>query len=360
MDDWFPTFRRWRLGELPAPFTWPWYTTTAQRRGLLHVIATGIEEKLPLSPLLEAWMQDERGVQRKRIRRLIRLLNEGTPIADAVEQVPGILRDEDVLALRFDAQTGTTTAAVRESLAAQTSFVSEPPAHWLSTILYLVVVGLIAVAIVIFMLISIIPKFRQIMSEFSLSLPPLTEAYVGLVSLFESYWWLWILLVVMLLSILFTGPGRFARQSLSRMFGFIRGSRMANVLRLIAIASDAGRPIAGALSTLARYHYDATIRSKLLYVRNELEQGAELWPTMGAAGLLADPDVRALNLAERVGNRSWVLAQLAYGKNRGARLQLDRISQLLLPAAVLLLGSFVLFQSAAIFMSLTNLIKSLA
>jgi type II secretory pathway component PulF len=81
---------------------------------------------------------------------------------------------------------------------------------------------------------------------------------------------------------------------------------------------------------------------------------------MGAAGLLADPDVRALNLSERVGNRSWVLTQLAYGKNRRAARQLDWMSQIVLPVAVLLLGSFVLFQAAAIFMSLTSLIRSLA
>jgi hypothetical protein len=54
------------------------------------MIAVGIEEKLPLVPLLESWTEDERGAQRNRILRLIRILNEGTPIADAVEQVPDI------------------------------------------------------------------------------------------------------------------------------------------------------------------------------------------------------------------------------------------------------------------------------
>ena len=66
------------------------------------------------------------------------------------------------------------------------------------------------------------------------------------------------------------------------------------------------------------------------------------------------------NLAERLGNRSWVLTQLAYAKNRLAMRRLDHVSQLLLPAVVLLMGLFVLFQALALFTPLTNLIRGLA
>src|SRR5262245_50701315 len=126
MNSRFPTFRRWFGGDYWAPFGWPWYTTAAQRRSLLRMIAVSIEEKLQLVPLLEAWVEDERGAQRARVLRLIRILNEGTPVADAVEQVPNILRDEDILALRFDAQSGTLTTAVRQALSASDAGLPEP------------------------------------------------------------------------------------------------------------------------------------------------------------------------------------------------------------------------------------------
>src|SRR5437762_12544622 len=100
MDSWFPTFRRLARTRISLPFAWPWYTTSAQRRGLLRLIAVGLEQNLPLVPLLKAWTEDERGTQYFRVRWLVHLLNRGTPLADAVEQIPGILRDEDVLAIR--------------------------------------------------------------------------------------------------------------------------------------------------------------------------------------------------------------------------------------------------------------------
>ena len=129
---------------------------------------------------------------------------------------------------------------------------------------------------------------------------------------------------------------------------------------MIAIASNAGRPMAGALSTLARYHFDSTLRNKLSFVRNEMEQGANLWQSMSAVDLLTDADVRALNLAERLGNRTWVLTQLANAKNRRAIRRLDYASQLVLPAVVLLMGLFVLFQALALFTPLTNIIRGFA
>ncbi len=121
-----------------------------------------------------------------------------------------------------------------------------------------------------------------------------------------------------------------------------------------------GPPYCRALSTLARYHFDPAIRYKLLFVRNELEQGADLWQSMSAVDLIADADARALNLADRLGNRSWVLTQLALAKNRRALRRLDRFSQLVLPAVVLLMGMLVLFQALALFTPLINLIRGLA
>src|SRR5687768_8337745 len=116
MASWFPTLRRFAFGPGSFRSWWPLYTTTAQRQALLRLLVVAIEENLPLAPLMEQWMEDERGLQRRRLRKLAGLLRQGGSLADAVEAVPRVLREEDLLALRFDAQTGTRTAAMREQL----------------------------------------------------------------------------------------------------------------------------------------------------------------------------------------------------------------------------------------------------
>jgi type II secretory pathway component PulF len=253
------------------------------------------------------------------------------------------------------------TTAVREVLDDPANNNPERLSRLRGTSLYLWTMVILGLPIVAFIAIKIMPQFQMILHEFEMRPPGVTQFFLQVTGLFANYAWLLILaLMVGVLSLVFTRPGRLARRGIARFFRPLRAQRTAGLLRMIAIASNAGRPIAGALSTLARYHFDPALRNKLLFVRNEMEQGANLWQSLGAVDVITDADVRALNLAERLGNRSWVLTQLAYAKNRRAIRRLNHVSQLLLPAMVLLVGLFVLFQALAVFMPLTNIIRGLA
>ncbi len=361
MDSQFPTFRRLAGTRVSLPFIWRWYTTAAQRRGLLRLIAVGIEEKLPLVPLLESWTADQGGIQHYRLHRLLRLLKDGTPLADAVEQIPGILRDEDILAIRFDAQSGTVTTAVREILDDPHGISPRRPSGLRNNFMYFGTVLLMGLPVVVFIQMKIMPQFNDIFHEFNLEPPSAMEWSQRIAGLFASYWWLAMLAaLIVLLSMLFARPGRFVRHAAGRSFGPFRDRRAADLLSKLAITTNAGRPLAGALSTLARYHFDSAIRHKLLFVRNEVEQGVDLWQSMNDVDLITNPEARVLSMSERVGNRSWALMQLAYGKNRGAMRYLERMSQLVLPVVVLLMGIFVLIQALGVFMPLTKLIHALA
>lgn len=363
MDSWFPTFRRLANKRIPFPIPtlWPWRTGAARRRSLLRLIAAGIEEKLPLGPLVEVWAADERGPQKYRVERLARLLNDGTPLPDAVEQVPGVLRDEDVLAIRFDAQSGTQTAAVRELLD-ESAMSSNRPPRVRNSILYLGTILLIGFVLVSFLQFKIVPEFNKILEEFDQDPPSAFEWSIRLSNVFARYWWVGALAALALVWSAFSaGPGRFIRYAiLGRFFEPLRELRAADVLQKLGIATGAGRPVPGALSTLARYHFDPTTRHKLLFVRNEVEQGADVWQSMNAVELLTQPEVRLLTTAERVGNRPWALKQLAWGKRQRTERGLERLSQLLLPVLVLVLGAFVLFQALTIFLPLTQMLNSLA
>lgn len=361
MNSWFPTFRRLANTRVPFPSWRPGRTTLGQRRSALRLIAVATEEKLPLSPLIEAWAADERGVQKHRLHRLAGLLKDGTPLPDAVEQIPGVLRDEDILAIRFDAQSGTLTAAVRQVLEEFQPTPASGPSRFRQTMIYVCTVLLVAFLIVTFLQIEIVPEFNKIAEEFQIEQPAVLHWSQHLAVTFTNFWWLGALaLVVLLWSTFSARPGRFVRHMiLGRFYRPWRELRSAEVLHKLSVAARAGRPVPGALSTLARYHFDPTTRHKLLFVRNEVEQGADVWQSMTAVGLLTPPEVRLLKTAERVGNRPWALKQLAQGKKRRTSRRLGRMSELLLPAIVLVMGGFVLFQALTIFLPLTQFIYGL-
>jgi len=361
MDSWFPTFRQladWRI-ELRLPSWWPLYSTSAQRQSLLRLIAVAIEENVPLGLLLAQWAEDERGVQRYRLARLVRLLNSGRSLPDAVEEVPGVLRDEDVLAIRFDAQSGTRTAAIREALAEPPSPTPGPRVR--ETIVYVCIIAPIALVLLTFMHLKILPVIQRILAEFSEKQPEVLNWSVRLAYAFTGYWWLGALVVFALVWSMFsTAGGRFLRYSIvNRLVRPLRELRSAGVLQKLGVAISAGRPIPSALSTLARYHFDPAVRHKLLFVRNEVEQGEDVWRSLTAAGLLAPSDVRLLEAAERVGNRPWALAQLVRVKQRRTLRRLAWMSELLLPALVVVVGAFVLLQALTVIQPLTQLLNGL-
>jgi len=356
MDIRIPTFRHWRFAW------WPWFTTAAQSEALLRLLAVGIEEKLPLAGLVEAWGMDERGVQRGKLQRLASLLGSGMPLDDAIEEVPGVLRDSDLLAIRFDAQSGTRTAAMRTLLRdAAPSAEEQRPADARYVYVYLGVVLPVAAFLTTFMQLYIVPMFRKTLHTFSVEPPAVflwSQQFSAQVARFAPP-----LLLLALLLIWLAVATRAGRRLARLLSGWVvnpaRDAYMADVLQMLGVAASSGRPLAGTLSTLARYHFDPIVRQKLLFARNEVEQGSDPWQGLADAGLITRQESHAVGTGKQLGNQPWVLAQLAGVKRRRVRRRSSAIASLLWPLLVIALGTFVLFQSLAIFSPLLEILHAL-
>lgn len=360
MSTWFPTFRRWMDTSLPFPGIWRRRSSWAQHKSLLRLLVAGVEENLSLSPLVAAWAEDEAGPQRHRLRRLAELLRSGTPLPDAVEEVRGVLGDEDILAIRFGAQSGTLAACMRERLDEPGPMASNISPRMRQMMLYFAAVLIIGSFVIAFVQIKIVPEFNKILQEFDAATPNALHWSAMLSNIVARYWYLFMLGILAVYWLVFSSwPGRRLRRSiLTRVIRPLRELHAADVLEKLGVAIDAGRPIAGALSTLARYHFDPTLRRQLLYLRNEVEQGADVWGSMAAIGLLTAPEARVLETSDRVGNRPWALKQIAQVKKRRTLRRLGQLSELALPAVVLLFGAYVFFQAFGVFQFLADVVYS--
>lgn len=367
MDTFFPTFRRWG-SNFPAGAVIRVFRrrgpVRAQQRSLLRLILAAHEEKLTLGQLGElvaAWSEDESGRQSFRLLRLAELLQAGTPLPNAIEQVRDILSDEDVLAIRFGFQSGTLSATIRDQLDQPVSPFEYGSLRVRNLFPYLTIVLIVSSFIVTFFMIKIVPVLRQIFAEFDIQAPSSLAWNASVSSVVANYWFVFALgLLGLWLVVFMPWPGRRVRLWFtSNFFRPARDLRFASVLQNLSVAAKAGRPISGALSTLARYHFDPVLRNQLLFIRNELDHGASVWHSMGAVGLLSDPEMRALESSERVGDRVWVLQQLAQLKRRRTRWRFARWAELALPAIVLILGAFVLLQALSMFQGLLSIVYSL-
>lgn len=336
----------------------PARATLPERRALIRLVATAAENCLPLPTLLDAWAEDSGVRQRGRLQKLATALKKGVALPDALELQPHLLTDQETLTVRFASESGTLASTLRHHL--KSSAGPTPPAvrntrHVLNYGLLIFLVGL-PIAF------SVQNVMTSISDEFGIELSRALQ--VG--NLFRDaavvIWLLWlVVLVVTLGSWLFDWPLRFFHRVIApRLSHPLRSRRVASVLRSLGESASGGRPITGAIATLARYHYDPRLRHQLLDARNELGLGAELWPTLAASGLLTATESAALVASDRLGTRGWTLQALADVRERDARAQVTLQSGILLPLVVLVFGGFVALQALGVFTFFVQLIDSLA
>ena len=158
----------------------------------------------------------------------------------------------------------------------------------IGNLIYVAVVLMAMSLLVTFMAVKIVPTFVTIMKDMSVEVPAPFRRGVAAFSMLVQWWWLGALALVAVVFLLLTGRLQrwVSRSWLGRLTQPWLGYQTADVLQNLSVVTQAGRPMAGTISTLARYHYCPSVRQRLLFVRNELEHGAGLWPSMQNARLV--------------------------------------------------------------------------
>ncbi len=371
----FPTFSRlfrplgdfrqgvWRLRG-PTWYITTWYgdSLAIQQRSLLRVLAVAHRERLELAPLIDCLAEEHRGSYRRLLKRLALRLNSGVVLVDALEQTPDALDDDAVLALRFGSQSGSIQATFEMLLSRDTAIENESNPSLTHVFGYWFVLACSIVFLLMIMMTVIAPTFKKMFEEFGLNLPTSLQTLIAICDGFARYSGLWILLGIVIAGFFWSSASRrFFKRRLAPLFMLpIAQMRRAELLKLLAIGIDSGRPLAGSLSTLARYHFDTRVRQRLLFARNEIEQGVESWQGLTEAELLTPQQSVAVATAPTNEVRAWILRQLAAGMQVSARQKTSIRFALLQPVVVLAFGAVVMFIFVSFFSVLILMISSLA
>ena len=386
----FPTFRKWsrrineRLGRRDANSTGPfsgwlrrrgptWRISTwfvadsrqAQQHSLLRLLRVAHQHRLELTPLVANLAHEHRGSYRRTLRRLAKRLAAGTQLVDALEQTPEVLSDSDVLAIRFGSQSGVLSSTYQQLLESPIDDVTRRPAETRHLLAYWMVPGFVLVLLLSLAMFVILPTFVGIAAEFGvlgIMLPPAFLLLQRVLELLNEYAIVWLLLALAIGWLIVAAPPRrfFRRALATRFLRPVAQRRSIELLRLFSSAVDAGRPLPGALSTLARYHFDKHLRQKLLYARNEVEQGVDVWRSLADAKLLTTNESEALAKARSGAVQSWTLRRLAKWKLAALDRRTAILFSFLHPILVLIFGSIVLLVCYALFGFLTNFVTVLA
>ena len=299
------------------------------------------------APMLEAWARDSRGRQGRRLTQAARHLQSGGPLAAVPDRVPGLMRDEHAVAVRFGGMTGLVVPIVRATLAAEAGAEAEARLRIRGLVRWAIAWSILALLVTMFLATKIAPQTKKIWDDFDAHLPIATARWLEACAWLAACRWLVVPLAVMGLVFRFSPA---VRQAFAQPF--TRRRRIAAALDTLAVAVAAGQPIHAAAATLAACQTDGRLALRLA------DYGTRLPEQDATAGLLTAAEGRELDAAPAAAAAT--LARIAARRRDALRRRTTLWQRVISLGMIALAGGFVFWTAIAFFMPLIELTELVA
>ena len=314
--------------------------------------------------LVSQLAMDFPGAPGRRMEQFASLLSEGYSVVDALQLVRGTVNPSLVLALRLASETGSLSH-MYETLLADSAEDDLHASDWLgrlgSDLLRTVLVVLFACAVISFLTTWILPTFTALFEEFGLELPALLMVIIT-VSHYVPF--LLVIAVALVVALLIWQAPLVGVSLLNRLQPSAAGGRFvapsASLLSLLSVAAQSQRPLASALTTLARYHPVAAVRRRLDLAAARIDRGEEPWNSLAAERLISAREATALSQTSSGRTQALLLRWRATLHQSRYSLRSHVVIRSLCILATLALAVFVGLLAISVFMVLSELIAGLA
>jgi type II secretory pathway component PulF len=286
-------------------------------------------------------------------------LDAGEPLSEALRATPGVAAREVRLAAAVGEATGALGPALRSAERERWS------AAWLELgprVLYPVLVLLFVSGLTTFLMMVILPRFQKIFDEFGQPLPESTQSLAAGWAVVAEFLPLilpgTILFVVAVSAVVANPTLRWYTPGLGRLY---RWGVQAEVLRTLGRLLAVGQTVPQALAFLQDSHdLPAVVRRRLAVAAVAVGRGETLDAGLQEAGLLSAAMAPLVRASERVLRLPWALIELGDHLAGRAFRVVRRLSLVVSPVLVVLVGAVVGFIAVAMFLPLIHLITSLS
>jgi len=331
-----------------------------QQYSMLALVSAAAKRSMPLETAFAALGHERGGWMRRRAAEVVHMLSHGASLPDAVRAVPGVLPSEAVPLICVGYENGSLGAAVAQAISSRNLF--EP--LWQSIIPkigYICLLPPLAVGIITFIALKIVPQYQKIFRDFGTRLPEVTLDVIYACQWCTQLWplwgaaWLFLALLFVYAVLRYTGSIRWDLPGMSRL---LRRRHTATVLDAIALGSERQRPLGETLSNLALSYPQRPIEDLLRAVCDDLQAGGDDFQCLHAHGLLSRTDLALLQAARRNGNLAWAAREMADSNRRRFIYRVDAVLRVIFPLVIVGYGLIVAAVSAAMFYPLAVIIQS--
>lgn len=198
-----------------------------------------------------------------------------------------------------------------------------------------------AILVLLSFFIFIIPRFAELFRTTNTKLPLLTALLFKLATLFQQYW-----LIILIISALITIIYIVRRPHLPKQYWqyilfrhpALRKIYLARFARNLAIAFSAGMPIHAALHLIGSTTQPNEFATSIYQLRRHINSGRQLHHAIAAMHIFPHLMVQMIKIGEECGSLDSMLNKIADFYEDDVNRTIQRISQLLEPLIMIVLG----------------------
>jgi general secretion pathway protein F len=330
---------------------------------LTRQFATLARAGLTLIECLGTLIEQMENARLKRVLTHVRQqVREGRSLADALQAHPRIFSSIYVNMVRAGEESGTM-----EIVLARLADYMESQARLLRTVqgalTYPLVMIVVSVVILMFLLAYVVPQVTRIFAETGRSLPLATRILLGVSSFVASYWWVMLLVAAsgaLLMSRLVRTPsgGAWYDRMLLRLpwvGKVIQRVSIARLSRTLSTLLASGVPILTALGIVSQLLKNSQLRRAIEEARSSVQEGESLAAPLRRSGLFPALLTQMVAVGERSGELESMLARAADAYDEEVSVGLARLTSLLEPLTILVMGGVILFIVLAILLPIFDL-----
>jgi general secretion pathway protein F len=337
---------------------------SAQELALLtRQFATLAKAGLTLIECLGTLIEQMENARLKRVLTHVRQqVREGHALAEALQTHPRLFSDIYVNMIRAGEESGTleiVLARLADYLESQARLLRAVQA----ALTYPIVMILVSVVILVFLLAYVVPQVTRIFTETGRVLPLATRMLLRVSSFVSSYWWLMLLLAAsgaLLMARLVRTPK--GREWYDRMLlhlpwvgRLIQRVGIARFSRTLSTLLASGVPILTALGIVTHLFSNSLLRRAVEEARASVQEGESLAAPLRRSGLFPALLTQMVAVGERSGELETMLARAADAYDEEVSAVLARLTSLLEPLTILVMGGVILFIVLAILLPIFDL-----
>jgi general secretion pathway protein F len=306
--------------------------------------------------------QVERAALKRVLAHVRQQVREGSSLADAFQAHPRVFSSIYVNMIRSGEASGAL-AAVLSRLAEYTEGQARLLRTVQSALTYPLLMVIVASVILVFLLAYVVPQVLQIFRDTGQQLPLATQTLVLISSFLSDHWWE---LSALSASGLF-GFSRVLRTDKGRAWWdrfvlelpwvgrLIQRLNVARVSRTLGTLLASGVPILTALDIVTQLVSNTRLRRALADARISVQEGESLAVPLKRSGVFPGLFVQMVTVGERSGELEPMLQRAAEAYDEEVATALSRLTSILEPLTILVMGGVVLFIVLAILLPIFQL-----